>query len=279
MTKVGKNGVSATVPSTNEVANEVRNIEEKFNTPQDTSITSNPQILMITGPGGIGKSPLGRLIKEGVIHLEPYRLRKNGPRDQKDCWYANLMLYDQLEYIVKANNNEGICHSHSNYKVTWYPKIRFAKYKVRDEWQILLIPEIVSDQLIKMEVYAPALVALLEIPDFRELLEASGRLKIIILNPSNKSLTEENGVVEDIAELTYENCKLRDEKDKATAEKRRDSVADEVPPWKDLILRHNAVELTGWPYAEYIWEESDFDKQKVINYILEKDKTLAKFFK
>jgi hypothetical protein len=245
-----------------------------------TITRSNSQILMITGPGGTGKSPLGQLIKkDGVFHLEPYRLRKNGPRDTKDFWYANPMLLTQLECIAEKNGDTGICFSCSNFEVTWYPKTRFAKYKVREEWQILLIPD-VPDLLIKMEIYAPALVALLDeskIPDFKQLLETLGELKIIILNPANKSLMDENGVTEDIASLTHDNCIERGD-DMETAEKRKKSVYEEIKSWQDLIRYHNAIELTGWQYPEYKWKASSVKDQDVIDCILDKDKTLSKFF-
>ena len=53
--------------------------------------------LVIMGPGGVGKSPLDALFKDGVIRLDPYRLRPNGPRGQGDKLYAPPELHDDLK--------------------------------------------------------------------------------------------------------------------------------------------------------------------------------------
>ena len=55
--------------------------------------------LLITGPGGVGKSPLNRLVRPGVARVESYRLRRHGPRDAHDFYYAHPNLYRQLMLI------------------------------------------------------------------------------------------------------------------------------------------------------------------------------------
>lgn len=57
--------------------------------------------LIIVGPGGIGKSPLDKIVKAGILRIDPYRLRKDGPRPpnksgEKDMLYAHQNLREQL---------------------------------------------------------------------------------------------------------------------------------------------------------------------------------------
>lgn len=52
--------------------------------------------LFIVGPGGIGKSPLSSLIKDEAVKIDPYRLRKRGPRDENDIFYTHPKLRNEL---------------------------------------------------------------------------------------------------------------------------------------------------------------------------------------
>ena len=42
--------------------------------------------LMIFGPGGIGKSPIDRIVRSEAVRVDPYRLRPSGPRDSDDVF-------------------------------------------------------------------------------------------------------------------------------------------------------------------------------------------------
>jgi hypothetical protein len=133
--------------------------------------------LLIVGPGGIGKSPLDKLIKPSVGRIDPYRLRREGPRDKDDVLYAHPRLRDEL-YLTYQRLGLGLtCFSQS---VHWFPQANTLFFRVRGEWQLLLL-EAVPAGLVKAEIFAPAIPAIFENPQVRRFF---GRVSTIILHPA-----------------------------------------------------------------------------------------------
>jgi hypothetical protein len=135
--------------------------------------------LMVFGPGGIGKSPIDRLIRSDAVRIDPYRMRSTGPRDRNDVFYAHPKLRAELTDAFTALNDPPAVISSEPQPVEWFPKSRMAMFRVRDEWQCLMLGTF-SAPLAKAEIYAPTLSALLRRSDFKDLF---GVLTMVILNP------------------------------------------------------------------------------------------------
>ena len=61
---------------------------------------------IVMGPGGVGKSPLDALFKNGVLRLDPYRLRQDGPKkDRDDLFYAHPQLRQRLQLIFALHGD------------------------------------------------------------------------------------------------------------------------------------------------------------------------------
>jgi len=92
--------------------------------------------LLVVGPGGIGKSPLDRGLRADVGRIDPYRLRKAGPRASRDVFYAHPRLRDELYFMYQRL---GVSLTYLTDTVHWFPAASTLFLKVRDEWQLLLL--------------------------------------------------------------------------------------------------------------------------------------------
>jgi hypothetical protein len=117
--------------------------------------------LLIVGPGGIGKSPLDKLIKPGRRTHRPYRLRREGPRDKDDVLYAHPRLRDGL--YVTYQRLGLTCFSES---VHWFPQANTLFFRVRGKWQLLFL-EAVPAGIVKAEIFAPAIPTIFDSPQVR----------------------------------------------------------------------------------------------------------------
>jgi hypothetical protein len=259
---------------------------EEENLPEETSETievkNGKRTLIIVGPGGIGKSPLDKLLHPDVIRIEPYRHREN-PRDAEDVLYAPKSLRTQLEKVLlqsgdipeerKVDVDNGKLET-----VLLFPINRVLMFPVRDEEQTLILPESANHGHYKMEIYAPVLPELLKIPDVTDMM---GEITVMVLNPSETSLTAENPPYDDIAERTKINCKLRGDK-KKSIKKRKDSVKEEAPFWRELLLHggnYKAIEFSGWDFPEWKYKGAEKINKNVLELLRNEVKKIlrAKF--
>jgi len=222
--------------------------------------------LIITGPGGIGKSPLDELLlpKSKMKRIEPLRHREN-PREN-DIWYAPDWLPKRLEESLKilGDKAKNIGNAKTE-KIRWFQKSRIVMFTVRGVWQTLFLPAQTNMGLIKMEIYAPVLWELLKISDFKKTL---GDIRVLILNPSEKSLLDKANPNADkeIAKMTEINCQERgDAQDKIDA--RVKSVKEEAPFWRELLERNQtsdfrSFEITGWEYPEWKFKNHKKEGEK-----------------
>lgn len=204
--------------------------------------------LIVVGPGGAGKSPLDALFKTD-IRIEPYRLRSRGrPRNSNDIFYAHTKLRDELHRVLEGlpDAPKGLGDKHT---VEWFPRSEVLFFKVRDDWQLLILKGLESSTA-KAEIYAPVLPTLLSIEAIKKTL---GEVWIIVLNPAHQSVT----VMRDWKELeekTRDNCKRRGDDDESVV-KRVKSIAEEAPAWKELIENYGAMEYCDWQFSEYLYKE------------------------
>ncbi len=213
--------------------------------------------LSILGPGGVGKSPLDKLVQEDVVRIEPYRLRPGGPRDENDILYGHPKLREQLHQVF---HGLGLSPRYPTPGIEWFPQAMTLFLKVRSEWQLLFLPQ-QGSELAKAEIYAPRLIELLDIPLIRQ---AFGRLQIIILNPSHLLIGDEPGsareeaeLLEDLTKRTMENCLLRGDAPEQ-AGKGAQSVGEELPAWREAI-RIGGKEFREWPFPEHRYSRQDAD--------------------
>lgn len=247
---------------------------------------STLETIIIVGPSGVGKSPLDALFKVDV-KIDPYRLRSRGPRDFNDIFYAHPKLYDELHSVLeKLNDKPKIKNG-----VEWFPKSEILFFKVREEWQLLILAGLNNNEennnkerLAKAEIYAPVLPVILSIQEIRNLL---GEIHIIVLNPANQSIIE----MQDLRELelkTYYNCIERGDYP-ISLEKCVKSIREEMPAWIKLIEDYAATEYWPWKYPEYLYKTPDegttlLEHQKHIlketrECLLEKNPDLSTFLK
>ena len=240
--------------------------------------------VMITGPGGIGKSPLDDLFKNEVLRIDPYRLRPNGPRNSSDNLYAPPSLHDDLKNVLEKLGSLAHPVPCQDEDIEWYPKSKVLFFTVRGVWQCLFLDnaELAQAELAKAEIYAPVLVALLDgCSAFKKVL---GEIQIIVLNPATQSLTKMTDWNE-LKAKTQENCRNHGDSDESIR-KRSQYIDAEAPAWKALIAQYQATEYVGWPFAEYYYPEEDKYRTaraamllQVRQRLLRGDPTLEEFFK
>jgi len=222
--------------------------------------------LILVGPGGIGKSPLDEILKNDVVHIDPYRLRKDGPRKAKsDVFYANPRLRDEL---ILTYNKVGLSFTSLSDKVQWCPNTMTLLLKVRTEWQVLFMAGLVGEKA-KAEIFAPVIPALLSNPIIKN---EFGKINMIILNP-----TDSLDKVDDLKKKTAKNCEDRGD-DIASIKNRVDYIDEEIDAWKEMI-QLGATEVKNWPFPESIYKQNKNEnliqaKQKLI----EINNELASFF-
>jgi len=211
--------------------------------------------MVITGPGGIGKSPLDDLFKNTVLRIDPYRLRPNGPRNSSDNLYAPPSLHNYLKNVLEKLGDLAHPVPCQDEDIEWYPKSKVLFFTVRGVWQCLFLDntELTQAELAKAEIYAPVLVILLKDCDgFRE---ALGEIQIVVLNPATQSLTKMTDWNE-LKAQARKNCEKRGD-EAQSINGRIDSINAEAPAWKILIEEYHATEYVGWPFAEYCYPKED----------------------
>jgi hypothetical protein len=231
--------------------------------------------LIIAGPGGIGKSPLDKIIKPNILRIDPYRLRKNGPRlpnksGEKDMLYAHPKLRDQLYLTYQRLGLSLTCLSEG---VHWFPQAMTVFIRVRKDWQILFLEGLDSD-IGKAEIYAPAIPILLETPQIQHVF---GAFSMVLLNPVDRL-----GKLKSLALLkreTRKNCKLRGDKLDSVKDRVR-SIDEEVPAWLKMLVL-GATEYPRWPHAEHTYQKGDKKKKliEVRRHLIKGNPRLEIFFK
>jgi hypothetical protein len=207
--------------------------------------------LMIFGPGGIGKSPIDRIVRSQAVRVDPYRLRSSGPRDGDDIFYAHPKLRAELSGAFQALGDLPERLS-TQPAVDWFPKSRTAMFDVCGEWQCLLLGGL-SAAAAKAEIYAPALPSLLCRSDVRSVF---GRLTMVILNPV-ASLRSLGADVTSLKLATVENCAKRGDSQKSI-DKRTHSIDEEVAAWR-AALDAGAIENSHWAFPECAYRGSEVE--------------------
>lgn len=199
--------------------------------------------VLVVGPGGVGKGPLGQVFRPEIAALDPYRLRPKGPKkDRHDPFYAHPKLQEELRRAFVRCGDRAL-RSGDN-RIEWFPNSRALFFLVRDEWQLLLLdPDV---QPARGEIYAPALISLLSTQYLRDIL---GRTQVLFLNPAARSISAMPNWAE-IENATKHNCLLRGDSD-ADVEKRVNSVLEEAPAWQQLVKERLATEYLAWEFPEY----------------------------
>ena len=205
--------------------------------------------IFITGPSGIGKSPLDYSFKseEIIKKIDPYRLRKN-PRNPEDVFYGHPNLKDDfLEILKRYETKDEI----SNSDLIWFSDSKVLFFNVRGTWQIMTLQRYYSpeNKLLKAEIYAPILPKLFLRENFRNIF---GEIYFIILNPTEQSYEEMNDDLSNIEKQTHSNLEKVREPD---IPKRVGSLAEEVSSWKAIlgIEGINKIEIKNWKYAEFTY--------------------------
>jgi hypothetical protein len=232
--------------------------------------------LILVGPGGVGKGPLGDLIRDDAIAIDPYRLRKAGPRrDSDDPLYAPPRLRADLHAVLEGLGDCVQRLSLGSEQMEWFPRARVLFFTVRGEWQCLVLHGL-QGAVAKAELYAPVLPALLELPGIGN---ALGNTRVLVLNPSTDSLLD----MADWADLetrTRQNVQLRGDPP-ASVQKRVDTIPTEAPAWRAILKTAAGREVRGWFFAEHRFKNED--KRQLLRearkVILENHPDLAIFFK
>jgi len=222
--------------------------------------------VVVIGPGGIGKSPLDHLFSAD-IRIDPYRLRPKGPdKNKDDIFYCHPRLKNELssmfEQLRIEKRNIGYM---SGAPVEWFPQGRTLFFKVRKEYQVLILIGMEGDSA-KAELYAPLLPILLSQSDLAMLL---GEVDILFLNPLNQTITTMSDYIA-LAAATEANCCKRGDSNE-DARSRAASVSEEAPVWKTLVTSYGATEYTEWPFPEFRYR-----KLSIANGLLERQKRLLK---
>ncbi len=212
--------------------------------------------LVIMGPGGVGKSPLDALFKDGVIRLDPYRLRPNGPRGQGDKLYAPPELHDDLKGVLAKLGCQLRRIPDKKETIEWFPKSKVLFFTVRGVWQCLFLGNVQSTntELAKAEIYTPVLLRLLEYcSNFAEIF---GTIEIIVLNPADESLKTMAEPWKELKDATSQNCIKRGDSEDSIL-KRIQSIDIEAPVWQSLIGKPQVTEYVGWSFAEYCYPKEE----------------------
>lgn len=226
--------------------------------------------LFVVGPGGVGKSPLDKGLRDGIARIDPYRLRNAGPRDSQDKFYAHPKLRDEL-YLLYQRLGLGVMYLSET--VHWFSQASTVFLKVRNEWQVLFLEGIPSGAA-KAEIYAPAIPTLLSNPQIRYIF---GRISIVILNPADPLVTLND--IADIKNKTRYNCEKRNDTPDDVV-RRVNSVEEEVAAWRQMIAL-GATEYPNWEFPEYIYREMG-ESETVLaarNALLQRSPQLEIFFK
>lgn len=232
--------------------------------------------LILVGPGGVGKGPLAKLIREDRIDIDPYRLRPDGPRrDSDDPLYANPKLRTELHEVLSMLGDSPCDIPCEPERMEWFAKAKVLFFTVRGDWQCLFLNALDGD-IAKAELYAPILPAMLGITEIHG---AIGTPRVLVLNPVSTRLAD----MLDWSELeakTEENCKLRNDPP-SSVQKRKKSIIGEAPAWRTLAAGKGAIELTSWPFPEYRFRQEDNHQllRNARSFILRLAPDLGSFFR
>jgi hypothetical protein len=232
--------------------------------------------LIVVGPGGVGKGPLGDLFRDSVVALDPYRLRLKGPRrDSDDPFYAHPKLRNELTSVLSSLGDRLQDIPCAEEKIEWFPKSKVLMFTVRREWQCLILHD-VDGEIAKAELYAPVLPAILAIPEIHDVI---GSARILILNPTRTALAAMANWTE-LESATRDNCVRRGDK-LVSVEKRVASIVEEAPWWRTIAESEGGRELAEWPFAEYRFKNEDKSEllRKARRFILDRHPDLGIFFK
>lgn len=245
------------------------------------------ETIIIVGPGGIGKSPLSGLFGTDIILLDPFRLRKDGPRDNKDKNYANPNLWDFMDGIFDENINETV--KKEELCIIRKEMILALFFKVRNDYQILFIQNLDKEKqsLARLEIYAPILNKILEDKKYESIF---GKVHLIILNPLINSYNDKNFDFEDLKRKTRTNCKERGDSEKSIND-RIDNLEEEWDAWKKLIeffknenekgnQQYFCYEYKNWEFAEFKYKNKEKEVlDEARKKLVENNTELEKFFK
>jgi hypothetical protein len=232
--------------------------------------------LIIVGPGGVGKGPLGDLLRDDAVVIDPYRLRKDGPRrESDDSLYAPPRLRNELCSVLAALGDSPRSIPCQGEEMIWYPRGKVLFFTVRGEWQCLILQGL-DGEIAKAELYAPVLPAILGIADIGQSL---GTSHIMVLNPSPAPLCAMSDW-HDLQARTRENCSRRGDREQSV-DRRVGTITTEAPAWRRLATDWNACELTNWPFPEYRYQREDRRHllREARATILERSRQLKIFFK
>lgn len=208
--------------------------------------------LILVGPGGVGKGPLADLIKDDAIALDPYRLRKDGPRkDSDDPLYAPPRLRADLRAVLEGLGDRVQQFSCGSERMDWFPKAKMLFFTVRGEWQVLVLHGL-QGTVAKSELYAPVLPAVLELPGIGD---ALGNTRVLVLNPSPVSLLDMTDWT-DLEARTRRNVELRGDP-QGSVQKRVGTITTEAPAWRAILRTAAGREVKGWSFAEHRFKNED----------------------
>lgn len=204
----------------------------------------------------MGKGPLAKLIRDDAVTLDPYRLRRDGPRkNSDDPLYAPPKLRTELHSVLAELGDSLRQIPCEREQMEWFAKAKVLFFTVRGEWQSLVLHGL-DGEIAKAELYAPVLPAILGIA---EISQAIGRTYVMVLNPSLKRLADMRGDWSDLECRTRENCKRRGDSD-TSVDERVGTIPTEAPAWQKLVTERGATEFTDWPFPEYRFKTED-DRQ------------------
>ncbi len=220
--------------------------------------------LFISGPSGIGKSPIDFAIKNDITGINPYRLREH-PRNSEDYFYGNWLLKEDFLNILSIHN-EKFDREISNEELEWYPKSKTLFFNARGTWQILpLYKNFKQEGLFKTEIYAPALPALLQKNSFTNIF---GEIFFLLLNPASKSILEMEGNYDELKLLTTINLIHAGEK-KEKILGRINSLDKEISAWQTILKildKGSVLEIKNWKYSEGTYLDTCLNEKKLIQF-------------
>ncbi|HRW94177.1 MAG TPA: hypothetical protein P5560_14580 [Thermotogota bacterium] len=250
--------------------------------------------LVVLGPGGVGKGPLGSLIKPEVISLDPYRMRPEGPRKNvEDPLYVHPKLRKELHGMLASLGQEckriPFVPREQDYppeEMEWYPKARILLFTVRTVWQCLIFSgweDETETALAKMEVYAPAMRCWMEWIGLEKVKRTLGELHFLVLNPSAIPLSKMNGNWTDLEEQTLKNCQERGDS-RESIRQRMESIRCEAPCWQRFIEDFQGKEIPEYQYPEFRFKEIPGNQKRPFfeemrEYLIENDPELEVFLK
>lgn len=205
--------------------------------------------VFITGPSGIGKSPLDNAFQNSVYRIDPYRLRDK-PRHSEDYFYGHKNLKEDFELIFKLHDEKNEIPSTKEF---WYSKSKLSIFNVRGTWQILPLGGYSKQSftLSKAEIFAPALAELFQADSFRTLF---GEIIVIVLNPINISFSEKGFPLENLIPAIKNSLKKRGENNDEIEERTRfEEIKEEVKAWNKImqLQKIKVFEFLNWKYAEW----------------------------